>query len=285
MRKILCFSWIMLLAATLAWAQQTTNVRFVGQDQYNNYIRLSSVQVENLTHRWQDVLYYPDTVMHLGQTGVSEFVENEYVGLLSQNMPNPFDGVTEVVLTTESAEPVALRISDMTGRSVAAFQLPMPTAGSHLLRIYLASPQIYILNATQNGQMASIKMANTGYAGMNRIEYGGPLAQLKVDPALLRSAPSMPFAIGDAMKYTAYAQVLDRDFRTSKSTTLLLNGEEKLTFTLPYPTVTTLAATDVTSRAPSFTALSMPITVLRLQGAAFSMVLLPTLMPIGWKFL
>ena len=233
----------LMMLLPLLWAQRTTNITFEGKDQYANYVRLDRVMIENLTHRWQDMLFYPDTVLHLGQTGISNYAE-QAADLLSPNRPNPFDGVTEVVLTPEATGMVTLKVTDMAGRCVVSRQWSSLPAGSHLLRLSLASPQIYLLTATQNGHTATVKMANTGYAGINHISYVG-LIEGGIDPALLRSAPPMPFAIGDQMTYTGYATVLGKEYQADKNTTLLLNGKEQLIFTLPYPSVFTAAASDV----------------------------------------
>ena len=52
---------IFLTLPFLLYAQDQVSLQFTGQDQSGQYVRLNTVFVENLTKRWQEVLYYPDS--------------------------------------------------------------------------------------------------------------------------------------------------------------------------------------------------------------------------------
>ena len=86
---------IALMASMSLQAQNQVTLRFTSQMQGGNYQVLDSVKVMNLTRNWEEVLYYPDTVLQMtNSTGITETQIQGNVML--QNIPNPFNGVTEV---------------------------------------------------------------------------------------------------------------------------------------------------------------------------------------------
>ena len=92
---------------------------------------------------------------------------------LSQNTPNPFNGTTEVYLTTAEAGTVTVEIADINGRMVVGTNNYSPQPGVHQFRIALATPGTYVLTARQNGQTSSIKMICNGGGNGNSIDYIG----------------------------------------------------------------------------------------------------------------
>ena len=113
--------YIAILALTLfclsVTAQNVTTLTFTGKDKKDNYVQLDRVSITNQTKRWQEVIYYPDTVLCLGETGVDENVMPEHFRLF-QNHPNPFNGITDFSLQLNNDENVVLEIFDITGKKL-----------------------------------------------------------------------------------------------------------------------------------------------------------------------
>ena len=119
MKKII--SAILLLASLGVTFPQTVTLTFTGRDAVNNYVQLDSVSVVNMTRSWQEILYWPDTVLKMQvSVGIDEN-DGPYHGesmQLFQNNPNPFNGVTDVTLYVADAGAVALELTDVNGRFV-----------------------------------------------------------------------------------------------------------------------------------------------------------------------
>ena len=240
---------ILLTSVVALHAQDPVTLQFTGQNQHGLYVPLSSVNVENLTKRWQEVLYYPDTTLNIGVTGVEEFGQDGDGVRLFQNVPNPFDGVTDFALQLPEASDVLLEIYDLNGKVEATYKGSLDP-GTHQFRAWLESPQTYLLNArTENGAVR-IKMVNTSRAGQSRIEYIGKGASLRVENPKNDSKGdiTMPFNYGDTMSYLGFAHLANQYFTSSPIVQAQHNSTLiPLTFTLPLPTVITEAATNITT--------------------------------------
>ena len=231
------------------YAQDQVSLQFTGQDQNGQYVRLNTVFVENLTKRWQEVLYYPDTVLNIGGVGIAEPGLDSQGVRLFQNVPNPFVGVTDFALQLSEASDVQLEIYDLSGRMEATYKGTLDQ-GMHQFRAWLATPQTYLLNARTEKGVVRIMMVNAGHAGQSRIEYTGKGGSLRVDNLQTGSKGNitMPFNYGDTMSYVGTARLADRDF-TSVSVVKAQYASDliPLVFMLPLPAVTTEAATAISS--------------------------------------
>ena len=96
---------------------------------------------------------------------------------MSQNTPNPFNGTTDVYLTTAEAGMVTMEIADINGRTIVGANNYSPQPGVHQFRITLATSGTYVLTARQNGQTSSIKMICNGGGNGNSIEYVGGIVK------------------------------------------------------------------------------------------------------------
>lgn len=247
LNKIVCLT-VLVIISLLGHSQNPVTLQFTGQDQYGQHVPLSTVTVENVTKHWQEVLYYPDTTLIMGTTGIED---GGWIGdgvRLFQNTPNPFDGVTDFALHLPEASTVTLEICDLNGK-VAATYHGLLEPGSHLFRAWLASPQTYLLQARTSDGSVQIKMVNTGNGGQSRMEYLG-----KDDSHWAgksggddKGSTDMPFSPGDWMMYVGDVHLAGTDF-TSDPVLQMQNGSELITlpFNLPLPTVTTEAATNIT---------------------------------------
>ena len=230
-------------------AQDNITLRFTGQDQSGQYLQLSRVVVENISQNWQEVLFYPDTTLFTENTGIGEINCNGKNIRLLQNIPNPFDGVTDFVLQLPEAMDVRLEIYDLNGKMVTAYKGSLGQ-GSHQFRAWLSTPQTYLLNAYTSEGNVQIKMLNTGNAGQSFIKYLGEENSLQVENSKdgTKGGTTFPFTFGDMMSYEGYAHLADRDFTSNAIVQAQYSSELiKLTFTLPLPTVTTEAASNITN--------------------------------------
>ena len=86
MKKI--FTILMTMMFTLFAMAQTVTLKFTGTDINNLHCQLDHVTVTNITHNWQETLYWPDTTLILNNgVGVRDY-ENLGRLKLSQNTPN-----------------------------------------------------------------------------------------------------------------------------------------------------------------------------------------------------
>ena len=237
-----CISTIIFLIATLCGLYaQNISIRFTGRSQDDLYMRIDSVSVQNYSQNWERTLIYPDTTMTVILNGINEHKDVDFS--LSQNTPNPFNGKTNVELTTPNDAQTTLLIHDITGKLVAQFSDYLRT-GTHKFEISLSTPQTYILSASINGKTSSIKMINTGNGKTNSISYSG----YSICPKLIINGD---FELGDAMKYTGYA-TFNGTSSSSTSVIRMQNRSEDITLTFPinimgidHPEVRTLQASAV----------------------------------------
>lgn len=202
MNKILF--WVVFVVLYLDVGAQTTTLTFTGRDADNHYIPMSGVVVSNLTRNWQDTILYPDTILVLGNVGIGDWNSAERLQL-SQNVPNPFDGVSEFSLILPKGGKVEVEIHNMNGKKMADYQNTMD-AGTHTFRIQLANPQSYVLTARSGRESASVKILNKGCAGANTIRYLGEVDE-RFAKSETKENSNNPFLAGDRMRYVAYAFV------------------------------------------------------------------------------
>jgi uncharacterized protein (TIGR02145 family) len=205
MKKIILF-FIMVLIGFSVNAQITT-LTFSGKDANNNYVRLDSVLITNLTKSWQETIYYPDTILIMGGTGIEEYGTNPRFALL-QNIPNPFNGVSDFSLQLPEDNAVTISVFDLNGKKITEVQQTLPR-GTHVFRVFLSTPQTYLLSVTGATDHASIKIINTGNAGKNRIEYQNSGNEMPVTYQLksAKGETQNPFDLGDSMEYVGYATI------------------------------------------------------------------------------
>ena len=244
MKKIIITIVLFCAVSMSTLAQNTITMKFTGRNQNNEWIPLSSVLVENQTQRWQELVYYPDTILYMGTVGIDDYMQSEKVHLF-QNVPNPFDGVTDFSLQLDEDQDILLEIYDMNGKLVAQYENSLPQ-GPHLFRATLISPQTYLLSARTENDRMHIKMVNKGNGGANTIEYlgqGSIQYELKSDS---KGSSPYPFVAGDWMKYVGYANLCGAEFVSAPVNKAQNQSETvNLVFTLPVPTVTTNPADNI----------------------------------------
>lgn len=202
MKKLLLF--LAMTFMTLATFCQVVDVKFLGRNRAE-WVTLDSVVVTNQTRGWSETVVAPDSVMSLAiKTGIAQY-KTKQQATLSQNVPNPFYGTTEVTFTLPQEETVHFAIFDILGKEDVQQSLKLG-AGLHTFRITLSKAQTYFFTASTSTGISSIKMVNLkNDGGQDRLEYTGWSTDYQM-PVLKKSSENA-FAIGDKMHYEAYATV------------------------------------------------------------------------------
>ena len=96
---------------------QTVTLTFTGRNTAGDYVQLNRVDIINLTQGWQETISWPDTTLTMQNvTGIDDVETQNFASLhLSQNNPNPFSGITDVLLTVADAGMVVLEIANANG--------------------------------------------------------------------------------------------------------------------------------------------------------------------------
>ena len=252
MKKILNILFLMVLTVSLS--AQTT-LTFEGKDRTGqDYVQLSRVSVFDLNQLWHQEIYYPDTTLVLyvnGMVGVETWCT---ASLQMQNNPNPFDGTTDVILSTPYEGDVTMEITDVNGQIVGTHRV-RPQSGTHQFRLTLSAPGTYVLTARQNGHTVFVKMVNAGNGGNDRIEYMGSVETPYYDVSTIltpksgtRGNGNYPFNNGDRMRYTGYAVVDDVEIE-GETVEKNQNGSQTipLKFDVARPEVVTNDATSISA--------------------------------------
>ena len=241
----------MMVVLCLATIAQPVTVTFIGRDAKDQPVQLNRVVITNLTQNWQETIYYPDTILMMGSTGIND-VDNANGFKLSQNVPNPFDGTTDFALQLPEAGKVSLTVYDLNGKKITAYQGKL-AAGVHTFRVLLNTTQSYLLTARYGNETATIKMINNGNAGENAIRHLGEGNLNMLLKNGTKGTTDKPFAFGDNMMYIGFATIKGKEYtsqtiekRQVLSETLVLNFEA--TVILP-PTVQTATVSEITSNS------------------------------------
>lgn len=201
---------------------QTVTLTFSGRDAQNQYIQLNRVMVSNITRGWQETIEWPDTVLIMQDgTGIEEMAQTETLPRLSQNNPNPFNGITDVTLTLAAAGTVTLQIAEVNGRIVRTCDYANLQPGIHHFRLVLESVGTYIMSARQHGKTSSIKMVCNAAGTANKIDYQGIVSKSYRDASttgmpdfIPRVETSNPFVAGDQMEFVGYATIGGNEFES-----------------------------------------------------------------------
>lgn len=182
---------------------QSIVVSFTGKNINNNYVQIDSVVVIDLTNSWSVKLTYPDTTLDLSTVGINNYENQQNEFALSQNIPNPFNGVTDFSLSIGEKENVIIEVRDILGKKIIDYnQILEP--GNHVFTISLDIPQMYLLTARTKNHSASIKMVNTvksGYACNIAYKNNEIFSQ-----PIQKATQINIFSANDTMQYVVYYQ-------------------------------------------------------------------------------
>lgn len=219
---------IALMASMSLQAQNQVTLRFTSQMQGGNYQVLDSVKVMNLTRNWEEVLYYPDTVLQMtNSTGITETQIQGNVML--QNIPNPFNGVTEVSMYLSAQENVSLALYDLSGKQYAVYSGNL-RQGKHAFQVSVGAAQPYILTLKTSKGEQSIKLVATQSGSGFNIHYTTYIEQNN-DTQRQKVNTSNEFQTGDNMKFIAYT-TYDSTKRTNQLS--VKQGESDANYTFQF---------------------------------------------------
>lgn len=223
-----------LCVVIFAQSDYSISAAFVGHgigtynDGSHHYQQLDSILVVNHTKGWRGTMFFPDTVL-VGLYPGNNIEINSIGEVLSQNIPNPFYGKTEVELNIIENNRVSLRVCDMTGKLYAQYEDWLP-AGIYRFSINLIKDQAYLLSAMVGNKVYSIKMINYGNGGSNNICNLGSLSpkltiENYVDDAL---------SLADSMSYVGYTTYNSEVYVSRRLDKAWRNGTDTLYFDIPY---------------------------------------------------
>lgn len=199
MKKVSTF--LLMLSCVVISFAQTVTLTFTGHDATNAHLTMDSVVVTNLTRSWQEVLYCPDTILQLTNNVGIEDYDGSF--MLRQNVPNPFEGTTQVYVRTNENEKATISVYDLLGNKIISTTQVL-SVGEHVFQVALTSPQTYLFQVTTKSHKASIKIMNTGNGGADAIEY---LGEAKMPYANSKLVSTNVFGFGDLMEYVGYVTV------------------------------------------------------------------------------
>lgn len=214
--KRLILTILIAICAFCAFSQ-SINITFTGKTIHGRHVDMDSIVICNLTQGWTATLVAPDTSCSFDITAIK--INNAMQAELSQNVPNPFLGTTEVSLSLPKPDKVGLQVHDIGGRLFADYNGNLPD-GEHRFEISLASPQGYLLSATTSSGTSSVKMVNLGGGGTNKISYLG-----QVEGKALRDG-DYDLTIGDALECTGYTTYCDSIYESEHYTTTITEGSD-----------------------------------------------------------
>ena len=105
-------------------------------------------------------------------TLMSIWASAEGIFCLSQNIPNPFSGTTDVYLTTDYSGTVTMMLVDVYGNLQTQWSESVET-GVHKFQVTLRAKGNYVMGARQNGMSSSVVLFCEEGGNGNRIEYAG----------------------------------------------------------------------------------------------------------------
>ena len=192
---------IAMAAGMSLQAQNYVNVRFTSQMQGGTYQVLDSIKVMNLTRGWEEMLYYPDTVLQMtNSTGIAE--TQTQGNALMQNIPNPFKASTEVSIRLQAPENISLVLYDMSGKQCAAYSAFL-AAGKHGFTLRVGAAQAYVLRLQSSEGTQSITVLASESGNAFQISYTNYIAQTD-EKTIQKAHTDNEFQTGDNMKFIGY---------------------------------------------------------------------------------
>ncbi|MBO4614650.1 MAG: hypothetical protein J5709_05995 [Bacteroidales bacterium] len=231
---------LLMLVALLTFTgvySQTITLSFTGRGRGGTvteeiYQQIDSLLVQNFTRHWERMIYYPDTVVIMDVLDVP-LIEVKHEGV-EQNVPNPFDCVTDVELNLSHDDAVSISIVDVNGREYLHYSGKL-SAGAHVFEVTLSKPQAYMLTAVTGDSKYTIKMVNLGSCGKDEIA----LKSSSNVGVRAKSLIGEHFEYGDQMEYFAYTTYNGIVFNGSEYRASQTGSENVVIhFNIPYCTRT-----------------------------------------------
>lgn len=233
---------VLLVLSASMFAQETVSIVFSANTDNSLYCPFTSVNVTNKTKGWTLNLFYPDTVLTLGNmVNVGEISYSNRIISLCDAYPNPFTEATYLLLDVSEESEVLLQALKTDGSTLATKQFRL-ISGTYRVKLTMSDSQLALLVATVGSHCQTVKVVHTGRGSNNSIE-----VEL-VSNLRLRDLELMgDFEPGDLMSYEA--QLIDEgNVINSASITQPQFHDETVTllFDLDLPTVSTIDVGEIT---------------------------------------
>ncbi len=206
MFKKITLTGVLAVLIISAFSQQSSIDLTFSAANDQTYIRLDSIKVFNRTRGTDTILQWPDTVLTLQyQLGLDELANDAGRFRLFQNYPNPFRQKTTFSLYTAGKTDVTLRVSDLSGTTVASFNQTMKR-GYHDLEFSAGAGSVFFITAISGNSSESIKLIREGEtAGIHAsIAYLGVRDRGNhLKPGLFNG--NFSFQPGDELLYIGYS--------------------------------------------------------------------------------
>lgn len=159
-------------------------------------IPLDSILVMNLTAGGDTTIYFPDHVLVLSTVGIGEA---DIDRLPIRALPNPFAGVTDVVVDAQGGE-LLIMLNDATGRELTSHRSNV-AAGQQRFRVTCERPGVHLLTVVQGGVRRSVRLLAIAGGGVSGVAALGlsDISSQKSDRSLFTWTP------GDTLRYIGYA--------------------------------------------------------------------------------
>ena len=241
-KKLLLFVAVIAMSLLQSAISQDITLTFTGVRRTGGYVRLDSVQVQNINRFSSETVVYPDTVLIFQTSGI-EVAGNEASDINAY--PNPFNGATNVTVSLPQSGDVAINVYTLSGQKVAG-SVMMLGAGKSIFEVRLQKPQVYLLAVTTSYGTSTVKLLNRTSAGENTISNLGMVS------AIDKRQSTQPFQSGDVLKIVGYTT---HNALVVPSEEVLRPHTESAIYTLSFnlvdviPTVTTTAASSITANS------------------------------------
>lgn len=192
-----------VLFMLIAWSSsqaQVITLAFTGTYQ-DSPVQLDSILIMNLTESGDTMLYYPNTDLVLGSSGMMDLDSGSAFQLYT-NYPNPFSGTTNVDLLVKNGGSVRMRIISGSGSELADYTRVL-SPGIHHFQVHGGLAGVQVLLVELNNELRAIRMAHTGDSDSIELRYISSRAS-----GTTKSEKSLfTWELGDELRYIGYGTV------------------------------------------------------------------------------
>lgn len=196
---------LVFAAISVTLFSQTTFLSF-SATLYGQIYHTDSIRIENLTQPGTSMLYGLDTLFLLNTgVGIDETRLQERENEISvRAYPNPTHDFSDIIINTFNADPLRLRITDLTGKSITK-SMRLNGKSQHQMRFHPSGRGIYFLVIENSQQQQAVKLISHGErSGPAILEYVSSLGNTMAVESRSKSTLTFPWSPGDQLRFTGY---------------------------------------------------------------------------------
>jgi len=208
MKKFYLLS-ILLLGLNIGYSQIPVTLTFHAFDSITlNPVALDSVNIRNLTENCDTTLYDSVSVLNLIASWPVGIEEPISVGsgsfILMQNVPNPFQGSTQVRIWLKNSGELCMSVYNIQGKKLSEYRNAIEK-GWHSFVISTSQSGLLFLKVSDNTTTKTIKLLSNcpGNQG-DHISYEGSSGNRVKTLKLVQDSAGFIFYLGNQLQYTAY---------------------------------------------------------------------------------